>query len=99
MERFAKEDSLPENHAHRQMSCSQLEECDAIKDALDISRKRRPGWDAEALRNLGCRRVEADTGVSERVYRKESPFYNPTPLFRIRAVKQEPKAEKKTCKQ
>lgn len=99
MERFAKEDSLPENHAHRQMSCSQLEECDAIKDALDISRKRRPGWDAEALRNLGCRQVEADTGVSERVYRKESPFYNPTPLFRIRAVKQEPKAEKKTCKQ
>lgn len=87
MERFAKKDSLPENHAHRQMSCSQLEECDAIKDSLDISRERRPLWDMQVLERLGCRHVEIDTGVSERIYRKESQFYNPTPLFRIKTVK------------
>lgn len=87
MERFAVEDCLPENHAHRQMSCSQLEECDAIKDELAISRMRRPLWDVETLGKLNCRQTETDTGVSERIYRKESPFYNPTPLFRIKAVK------------
>lgn len=87
MERFAEEDCLPENHAHRQMSTSQLEECDAIKDALAISRMRRPHWDVETLEKLNCRQIETDTGVSERIYKKESPFYNPTPLFRIRAVK------------
>lgn len=87
MERFAAEEKLPENHAHRQMSCSQLEECDAIKDELAISGKRRPAWDVETLRGLGCMDVETDTGISDRVYRKDSIFYNPTPLFRIRACK------------
>lgn len=87
LERFSCEDGLPENHAHRQMSGSQLEECDAIKDQLFISQKRRPAWDLELLKELGCSQAQADTRVSERVYRKESSYYNPTPLFRIRAVK------------
>lgn len=87
VERFAAEDSLPKNHAHRQISCSQLEECDAIKDALAISKERRPAWDVKTLTDLGCIQVETDEGVSGRIYQKESPFYNPTPLFRIRAVK------------
>ncbi len=87
LERFSCEKGLPENHAHRQMSGSQLEECDAIKDQLFISQERRPAWDLELLKELGCSQAQADTRVSERVYRKESSYYNPTPLFRVRAVK------------
>lgn len=87
-EGFQKEKAaLPENHAHNQVSQALLEECDAIKEGLDISRKMRPLWDAELLKAEGCRDISADTGISERIYRKRDEFYNPTPMFLLRAVK------------
>lgn len=88
-EEFTEEmESLPADHAHRQLSCGQLKECDKIKDQLPISAMRRPAWDVEVLKNLGCVDVTVDSEVYRRVYASEdSPFYNPTPIFRLQARK------------
>lgn len=88
-EEFAEEmESLPADHAHRQLSCGQLKECDKIKDQLSISAMRRPAWDVEVLKSLGCVDVTVDSEVYRRIYASEdSPFYNPTPIFRLQARK------------
>lgn len=83
-------DSLPKEHAHNHMSCGQLKECDNIKKQLMINKMSRPSWDAEVLRSLGCAEVTVDLDVYRRIYREEnSPFYNPMPVFGLRAVKKE----------
>ena len=88
-EEFTEEmESLPADHAHRQLSCDQLKECDKIKDQLSISAMRRPAWDVEVLKSLGCVDVTVDSEVYRRIYASEdSPFYNPTPIFRLQARK------------
>ena len=88
-EEFTEEmESLSADHAHRRLSCGQLEECDKIKDQLSISAMRRPAWDVEVLKNLGCVDVNVDSEVYRRIYASEdSPFYNPTPIFRLQARK------------
>lgn len=88
-EEFTEEmESLSADHAHRRLSCGQLEECDKIKDQLSISAMRRPAWDVEVLKNLGCVDMNVDSEVYRRIYVSEdSPFYNPTPIFRLQARK------------
>ena len=88
-EEFTEEmESLSADHAHRRLSCGQLEECDKIKDQLSISAMRRPAWDVEVLKNLGCVDMNVDNEVYRRIYASEdSPFYNPTPIFRLQARK------------
>ena len=88
-EEFTEEmESLSADHAHRRLSCGQLEECDKIKDQLSISAMRRPAWDVEVLKNLGCVDMNVDSEVYRRIYASEdSPFYNPTPIFRLQARK------------
>lgn len=80
-------EDLPPEHAHNHMSCGQLVECDKIKKQLMINEMRRPLWDREVLGSLGCREIVTDPEAWSRIYReKESPFYNPTPIFMLRAV-------------
>lgn len=87
-EDFAKGDEeLPDNHAHKTMADSLRRECNRIKDQLEVSRRVRPAWDVEKLEEAGFQRMELDLSVSERIYRRVDEFYNPTPLFSIKAVK------------
>lgn len=79
--------ALPIHHAHRQIGNKLLEECDAIKAELDISRYMRPVWDIQTLLDLGMEEIRIDTGISRRIYTKKDEFYNPTPLFALCAVK------------
>ena len=63
----------------------QMEE---ISRRLPMTRRDRPGWDLEALRALGCKRVTADTGICERVWSEEEKLnYGSTPGFLIHAIK------------
>ena len=79
--------ALPPAHAHRSMPQEMLLECEIIKNHLDISSKSRPSWDMELLRSIGYQEISADTGISARIYRDCNEFFNPTPMFLIRAVK------------
>lgn len=79
---------LPENHAHKSIESSMIIENELIKSQLEISRHVRPAWDVEILQKTGFERLEIDFGVSRRVYRQIDEFFNPTPLFCIKAVKE-----------
>ena len=79
--------SLPENHAHHNINYSLLQECDFIKNNLDISHLTRPQWDSNVLQEIGFIHVDIDETVGKRIYKQHDQFYNPTPLFLIRAVK------------
>ena len=65
-----------------------MQECEAIKDELEISRKLRPQWDLEVLGKMGYVSVTVDETLSDRIYRNFDKFYNPTPMFALKAVKE-----------
>ena len=65
-----------------------MQECEAIKDELEISRKLRPQWDLEVLGKMGHASVTVDETLSDRIYRNFDKFYNPTPMFALKAVKE-----------
>lgn len=64
-----------------------LRECENIKRQLSVSEKLRPAWDAKLLLGLGYTDIVTDTSLSSRIYRQRDEFYNPTPMFLIRAKK------------
>ena len=78
---------LPPEHAHCPMPKDMLQECEAIKSQLTISSKTRPSWDMELLSSLGYKEISADTNISTRIYKDHNEFFNPTPMFLIRALK------------
>lgn len=87
-DRFAKDNSaLPPAHAHRSIPSEMLQECETIKSQLAISSRCRPSWDIKLLRDIGYKEISADTGISARIYKDRNEFFNPTPMFLIRAVK------------
>ena len=86
---FAETSDLPENHAHKQLGNSLMQECEDIKRQLPISSYIRPAWDVEELGKLGMEQLSIDLGLSRRVYKEKDEFYNPTPMFAIAAVKGE----------
>ncbi len=60
-----------------------------ISRKLPMTGRRRPQWDVEALRGLGCSFVTADERIGERVWSREEKLnYASTPGFLIHAVKQ-----------
>ena len=82
-----KGEKLPENHAHKQIAGDLMQECEAIKDQLEISYHVRPAWDVTALGEAGFEQIKLDLGISKRIYIEKDEFYNPTPLFCIAATK------------
>lgn len=79
--------ALPSTHAHRTMAQDMLQECETIKEQLVISKKERPAWDLEILNHIGYRNITVDLDLSSRIYTSCNEFYNPTPMFLIRAEK------------
>lgn len=63
-----------------------LSECDAIKNSLTISTRRRPMWDAGFLEGLNFS-VRLDEDISHVVHRDSRCVYDSVPLFAIHAVK------------
>ncbi|MCI6730911.1 MAG: methyltransferase domain-containing protein [Lachnospiraceae bacterium] len=79
---------LPTEHAHNTIGLEMMQENDRIKEKLSISRFLRPAWDVQTLLNLGIEKINVDTGVGKRIYKKKDIFYNPTPIFTLYAVKE-----------
>ncbi|MDD4754095.1 MAG: class I SAM-dependent methyltransferase, partial [Desulfitobacteriaceae bacterium] len=60
------------------------EECDNIAKELFFSKTLRPQWDAQALLNIGFRRLWIDANVSDRIWDEEENILNrSTPMFLI----------------
>lgn len=85
---YSKDNSLlPPAHVHCSMPREMLQECENIKSELSVSSKPRPLWDIHLLFETGFQKVSADPTISSRIYKDCNEFYNPTPMFLIRAVK------------
>lgn len=81
----SREESLKDTY--RDYSCDMLEECDAIKDSLNISAVSRPDWDVAVLQGLGFQSVSVDTAISPLFYRESDAYFNPVPMFCLSALK------------
>ena len=68
------------------ITSAQVEECDAIKDALTISTRRRPMWDAGFLEGINFS-VRLYEDISHVVQRDRRCVYDSVPLFAICATK------------
>ncbi|MBR1580171.1 MAG: class I SAM-dependent methyltransferase [Selenomonadaceae bacterium] len=64
----------------------QLDECGAIKNALAISRCRRPSWDEKFLSGIGFD-VSIDEDIAPSVHRDNTLDFDRIALFAITAVK------------
>lgn len=78
---------LPPNHAHLSVQPQLMQECDLIKNSLEISHKLRPQWDLQILKQLQFQKISIDTTLGERIYKFQDKFYNPAPVFLIYATK------------
>lgn len=87
LEKTARMDALPHDHAHHAIGHSMLEENDAIKQQLSISFQSRPAWDLETLGELGVEKITVDFKVGKRIFLKKDLFYNPTPIFTLAVFK------------
>lgn len=62
--------------------------CEQIALRLPLTYETRPGWDVQALTQLGFSRIAVDNGVWKRVWSPgEQEFYASSPLFMVEAVK------------
>lgn len=68
------------------ITSAQVDECDAIKNFLTISTRRRPHWDAGFLEGLNFS-VSVDENISHAVQRDNRCNYDSVPLFAVYAVK------------
>ena len=68
------------------ISATQLDECDAIKNSLTISSRRRPFWDAGFLEGLNFS-VTLDEDISAAVHKDSRCNYDSVPLFAVFATK------------
>lgn len=78
---------LPPNHAHLSVQPQLMQECDLIKNSLEISHKLRPQWDLHILKQLQFQKISIDNTLGERIYKFQDKFYNPAPVFLIYAQK------------
>lgn len=78
---------LDESTCARGDVCSQmLLECDAIKNSVEISTRRRPMWDAGFLEGINFS-VRLEEDISHAVHRDNRCEYDSVPLFAIHATK------------
>lgn len=83
---YCREDAnqtLPKNHAHKEISAGLMTEYEHIKDELRPCQRPRPAWDLELLETAGFHKIQVDYTVWKRIYRSFDEFYNPTPIFSI----------------
>ena len=64
-----------------------LIECDAIRNVMEISTRRRPSWDVGFLEGLNFSSVRIDEDISAAVKNDLRGVYDSVPLFAIYAVK------------
>lgn len=73
-------------NAHDGLASGTISACDRIKDALAVSRERRPAWDAGFLAENGFEVLEVERHFGENISTR-SETWNPVPIFRIFARK------------
>lgn len=89
---FSDYSDLPTEHSHRELGDDMLRECEEIKRQLPISSYVRPAWDLEILGKTGFSSFAVDLAFGKKIYVEKDEFYNPTPVFMIRARKEEERA-------
>lgn len=79
--------ALPANHSHQDISDHCVHMYEHLKSELISVQKPRPAWDTELLEGIGFQNITVDLTPSERLYKEQDEFYNPTPIFTICAVR------------
>lgn len=79
-------DSLPPDHAHKNLSADLVRAYEQMKNDLRPQQLPRPQWDVELLQAACFRDIRVDTGAWKRLYGAVDAFYNPTPIFVISAI-------------
>lgn len=72
--------------AHDGVDAQMMDEYEALKLELAPLQERRPDWDLRLLQEAGFTEIVIDRGIWQRIYPTEDLFYNPTPIFALRAV-------------
>ena len=78
---------LAENPAHQAVCRVLRERYEAFKTELAQMQQLRPAWDQRLLEAAGFAAVTVDPELSGRIYPQLDAFYNPTPMFVLRAEK------------
>ncbi len=73
-------------NAHEGLASATISACDRIKNALSVSRERRPAWDADFLRTIGFEVAELEPNFGED-FSTRAETWNPVPIFRLLARK------------
>ena len=76
---------LPESHAHNHLSRKQNEACEDIY--RNLPQDTKPYIDVALMRKAGFRDILVDMELSKRIYTDIDDYYNPVPMFRLRAKK------------
>lgn len=58
---------VAKSRLHGDLDSEQIQECNAIKNALEVSAHRRPMWDAELLIKTGFSKVTMDLALGSRI--------------------------------
>lgn len=80
--------TLPEVHSHESIGPGLTRAYEQLKSELAPGQHPRPAWDISLLEKAGYHDILVDRTLSDRLYKKFDEFYNPTPMFAIRAVKE-----------
>ena len=59
--------SVAKSRLHGDLDSEQIQECNDIKNALEVSAHRRPLWDAELLIKTGFSKVIMDLALGSRI--------------------------------
>lgn len=69
-------------------TCTDIDAMEAIARKVPLSRRERPRWDLEVLRDLGCSDVQTQHNVWEEVWSDvEKANYHSTPMFLVQVRK------------
>lgn len=75
-------------NVHHGIDTSLLAECDALKDGLTISQRKRPQWDLTVLQNIGFHSCKSYEAIENQVHTEATTMrYDTPPLFALYAKK------------
>ncbi|WP_199883963.1 class I SAM-dependent methyltransferase [Anaerosinus massiliensis] len=75
-------------NVHHGIDTKLLAECDALKNGLPISQRKRPQWDITVLQNIGFHSCKSYEAIENKVHKETTTMrYDTPPLFALYAKK------------
>lgn len=84
---YKKQDELPKEHAHCNISSQLKQQCHDIYNMLPSNTYSRPDWDRITLKEIGMNQINIKENAAKEIYIEKDKFYIADPIFRISAYK------------